>query len=67
MNYADQVRIWRQWDSCVNFGSPISAWTPRMLEIASECEHDIYKMMDVLDKERRENNGENPILCKNRG
>lgn len=38
-----------------------------MLEIASECEHDIYKMMDVLDKERRENNGENPILCKNRG
>jgi hypothetical protein len=30
--YNDQLEIARRWDACVDFGSPMSSWTPAMWE-----------------------------------
>ena len=29
----EQLTLARRWDKCVDFGSPMSAWTPEMLEV----------------------------------
>lgn len=40
MTYTQQIEIWKRWDGAVDFGSPISAWTPLMLTVWIGCKRD---------------------------
>lgn len=42
----------RRWDECVDYGSPITAWSSRMFDILRECDGDKLKASEVLQNER---------------
>lgn len=44
----------RRWDECVDYGSVMTAWTPRMFEILRECDGDKIKATEQLRRERRD-------------
>mgnify|MGYP007008285190 CR=1 FL=1 len=42
----------RRWDKCVDYGSPMSAWTAEMHETLSECGGDRLKATEALRQRR---------------
>jgi hypothetical protein len=42
-----------RWSQCVDYGSVMSAWSPRMYEILDECGGDRLKATEQLRAERR--------------
>jgi hypothetical protein len=41
-----------KWQACVDFASPITAWTSRMHEILDKCDGDRLKATFQLQKEK---------------
>ena len=42
----------RRWDKCVDYGSPMSAWTAEMHETLTECGGDRLKSTEALRQRR---------------
>lgn len=51
-SYTHWLMLSMKWQACVDFGSPITAWTSRMHEILDECNGNRLQATFQLQKEK---------------
>lgn len=53
MNYTSEVIKVNRWSESINFGSPMTAWTPEMFKALKDNNGDKNAAMDALRKRKK--------------